>query len=175
MGEVFRFKRQPNFGLGPRRRRLGSLSASWRPVVAVVCGTLIGYWMTEPITDQVRSIAGASSNFRICVRAKQQNCVIDGDTIRHGGLTIRLEDIDTPETHKPKCASEAALGRRATSRLLELLNDGPFEVVHTGGRDKDIYGRKLRVIMRDGRSVGHTLVAEGLARYWDGARRSWCG
>jgi endonuclease YncB( thermonuclease family) len=38
--------------------------------------------------------------------------VIDGDTIRYGGAKIRLEDIDTPETHEPRCASEAALGRR---------------------------------------------------------------
>jgi endonuclease YncB( thermonuclease family) len=38
-----------------------------------------------------------------------------------------------------------------------------------------MYGRKLRVISRNGRSVADALVAEGLARRWDGARRSWCG
>ena len=74
----------------------------------------------------------------------------------------------------PKCVSEAALGRQATLRLLELMNAGPFELVG-GGRDTDRYGRKLRVIERGGRSVGDTLIAEGLARRWDGARRSWCG
>jgi endonuclease YncB( thermonuclease family) len=37
------------------------------------------------------------------------------------------------------------------------------------------YGRKLRILVRNGRSLGDTLVAEGLARRWDGARRSWCG
>jgi endonuclease YncB( thermonuclease family) len=101
--------------------------------------------------------------------------VIDGDTIRYRGLTIRLKDIDAPETHEPKCPSELALGRRATDRLLELINAGPFEVVYTGGRDQDRYGRKLRAIERSGRSLGEDLVAEGLARRWDGARRSWCG
>jgi endonuclease YncB( thermonuclease family) len=55
------------------------------------------------------------------------------------------------------------------------MSAGPFEVVHSGGRDEDIYGRKLRVIERGGRSLADTLVAEGLARRWDGARRSWCG
>jgi endonuclease YncB( thermonuclease family) len=113
--------------------------------------------------------------FTLCIAATQQNCVVDGDTIRYGGTKIRLEDIDTPETHEPRCASEAALGRRATRRLLELVNAGPFQLVRTGGRDEDRYGRKLRTITRGGRSVGDVLIAEGLARPWDGARRSWCG
>jgi micrococcal nuclease len=112
--------------------------------------------------------------FALCLQASQENCVIDGDTIRYGGTKIRLEDIDAPEVSSPKCASEAALGRQATRRLVELLNAGPFELV-SGGRDEDRYGRKLRVIERNGRSVGDMLIAEGLARPWDGARRSWCG
>jgi micrococcal nuclease len=122
--------------------------------------------------------AGAASGkgtFTLCMQASQQNCVIDGDTIRYAGTKIRLEDIDTPETHEPRCASEAALGRRATRRLLELVNAGPFQLVRIGDRDEDRYGRKLRTITRNGRSVGDVLIAEGLARPWDGARRSWCG
>jgi micrococcal nuclease len=58
---------------------------------------------------------------------------------------------------------------------VQLINAGPFQVVRAGGRDEDLYGRKLRVLTRDGRSVADTLVAEGLARRWDGVRRSWCG
>jgi len=101
--------------------------------------------------------------------------VVDGDTLRYGGTKIRLADIDAPEIFSPKCPSEAARGQRATERLLELMNAGPFQVVRNDGRDEDRYGRKLRVIERAGRSVGAMLVAEGLARPWDGARRSWCG
>jgi endonuclease YncB( thermonuclease family) len=114
-----------------------------------------------------------SGAFRLCAGRRQPNCVVDGDTIWHGGVKIRLADIDTPEVFSPKCASEAALGRQATERLLELINAGPFEVVRSG-RDMDRYGRKLRILERHGRSLGDTLVAEGLARPWDGARRSWC-
>ena len=95
--------------------------------------------------------------------------------IRYGGVKIRLEDIDAPEVFSPRCAAEAALGRRATVRLLQLINAGPFTLSRRGARDADRYGRKLRVIERDGRSLAETLVAEGLARRWDGARRSWCG
>jgi endonuclease YncB( thermonuclease family) len=119
-------------------------------------------------------VAGSGA-FRLCAGRRQASCVVDGDTIWHGGVKIRLADIDTPEVFSPKCASEAALGRRATGRLQELLNAGPFEVVPSGSRDADRYGRKLRIVVRDGRSLGDILIAEGLARRWDGARRSWCG
>lgn len=116
----------------------------------------------------------AAGGFRLCAERRQANCVIDGDTIRYGGVKIRIADIDTPEVFSPHCASEAALGERATERLLALLNAGPIELVPID-RDTDRYGRKLRVIERHGRSLGETLVAEGLARRWDGSRRSWCG
>jgi endonuclease YncB( thermonuclease family) len=70
---------------------------------------------------------------------------------------------------------ELALGQRAMDRFLELINAGSFEVVATGRRDMDSYGRKLRLIERDGHSLGAILVSEGLARRWDGAQRSGCG
>lgn len=117
-----------------------------------------------------------SANFVLCSSAHRQgNCVVDGDTVRINGVTIRLADIDTPETHEPRCASEAARGAEATSRLLSLMNEGPVVLARTGKRDEDRYGRKLRTIERHGRSLGAILVAEGLARPWEGRRRGWCG
>jgi endonuclease YncB( thermonuclease family) len=120
-------------------------------------------------------LAVRAETFQRCLGWRMKNCVIDGDTIRYRGVTIRLADIDTPELFSPKCASEAARGQRATERLLELINAGSFDLVPSGSRDQDRYGRKLRILVRNGRSLGDTLVAEGLARRWDGARRSWCG
>ena len=140
-------------------------------VVAVSALAIAGYAMVE---RPAQGVAGGG-DFHLCASAHQQNCVVDGDTIRYGGVKIRLADIDAPEVFSPQCASEAALGQRATQRLLQLINAGPFELVRSGSRDADRYGRKLRVIERDGRSLAATLVAEGLARPWDGARRSWCG
>ena len=89
------------------------------------------------------------------------------------GEKIRVADIDTPETHPPRCEREAELGRRATLRLQELLNAGPV-ALESSGRDIDRYGRKLRIVTRGGQSLGTVLVAEGLARRWDGARHPWC-
>lgn len=99
--------------------------------------------------------------------------VIDGDTFRYDGETIRIADIDTPETHAPRCREEAELGERATRRLDHLLAAGPFELEPID-RDEDRYGRKLRIVTRDGESLGDMLVEEGLARPYEGGRRPWC-
>ena len=102
------------------------------------------------------------------------NCVVDGDTFWQNGIKIRIADIDTPEISQPQCSYEKALGERATNRLVELLNEGPFQLVVIGTRDQDQYGRKLRVVTRQNRSLGDQLVQERLARTWTGRREPWC-
>lgn len=99
--------------------------------------------------------------------------VIDGDTFHYRGEKIRVADIDTPEV-RGRCPYETALAARATARMRELLHAGPFALEPIPGRDEDRYGRKLRVVTRDGRSLGDQLVAEGLARTWSGRREPWC-
>lgn len=115
----------------------------------------------------------ARQAFTICHTGGGRNCAVDGDTAWIAGEKIRVADIDAPETHPPRCASEAELGARATRRLAELMSAGPFDMA-LSDRDTDRYGRKLRVLVRDGRSLGGQLVAEGLARPWEGHRRPWC-
>ena len=111
--------------------------------------------------------------FPICGEGGSGNCVIDGDTFVLNGKAVRVADIDTPEAGDPKCRREAELARKATRRLQQLLNAGPLTLV-AQSRDEDVYGRKLRTLMRDGRSIGDTLIAEGLARRWTGSKKSWC-
>ncbi len=115
-----------------------------------------------------------SRSFELCTGPTRINCVVDGDTFWQDGVKIRIADIDTPEVSEPRCTSEAELGARATRRLLELLNAGPYELAAWENRDEDRYGRKLRVVMRGGRSMGDQLVSEGLARTWTGQRGPWC-
>lgn len=117
--------------------------------------------------------ATVAASFPLCGPRPGKTCVTDGDTFRLDGDRIRIADIDTPETHSPKCRAEKALGDRATLRLAALLEAGPFALA-PADRDRDRYGRLLRIVMRDGQSLGAVLVAEGLARAWDGARHSWC-
>jgi endonuclease YncB( thermonuclease family) len=100
--------------------------------------------------------------------------VIDGDTFDTGGIRVRVADIDTPEV-RGRCAYETALAARATARMRTLLAAGAFELRPLAdGRDEDVYGRKLRIVTRGGRSLGDVLVAEGLARTWSGRREPWC-
>jgi micrococcal nuclease len=123
--------------------------------------------------DGTKGVAVPSRSFTICHTGGGVNCVVDGDTAWIDGEKVRIADIDAPETHPPRCASEAELGSKATRRLAELLNAGGFEM-SSADRDADRYGRKLRILVRDGRSLGDQLVSEGLARPWGGHRQPWC-
>jgi endonuclease YncB( thermonuclease family) len=118
--------------------------------------------------------AGVRASFSLCHSGGGINCVVDGDTFWMAGEKIRIADIDTPETHPARCAREAELGAAATQRLRELLNGGAVTLTAID-RDTDRYGRKLRIASVDGVGVGETLVAEGLARRYEGGRRAgWC-
>jgi endonuclease YncB( thermonuclease family) len=117
--------------------------------------------------------SGERISFLFCHNGGGTNCVVDGDTIWLHGEKIRIADYDTPETHEPQCASERQLGDRATRRLHQLLESGTI-TVEPIDRDQDQYGRKLRIVKVEGRSVGDTLVGEGLARWYEGGRQPWC-
>ena len=120
--------------------------------------------------------AGASvrASFGLCHTGGGTNCVVDGDTIWVAGQNVRIADIDAPETHDFRCPEEKALGDRATRRLHQLVNGGAVSLRPIRDRDADGYGRKLRLVLVDGKSVGDTLVGEGLARYYNGGKRPWC-
>lgn len=127
-------------------------------------GTIYILNSPTPVTLVTTTITSQSSvQFTLCSFSRRDSCVVDGDTIDYEGRRIKIADIDTPEKTDPKCESERALAMKATYDLLELLNEGTFEVVPIGSRDQDQYGRDLRVLTRAGRSLGDILVSEGLA------------
>ncbi len=100
--------------------------------------------------------------------------VVDGDTIDVQGDRFRLVGFETPETYRPKCDFELALGRAANSRLRNLL-DGVqrVDLVVLPGRDR--YDRGLARLIVQQVDVADTLVSERLARRYDGGKRSgWC-
>jgi micrococcal nuclease len=116
----------------------------------------------------------AAASFALCAAGPRVTCVVDGDTFWLEGEKVRIADINAPETHGAACPAEAARGERAKRRLLALLNAGPFSI-EASARDRDRYGRLLRTVTRDGRSIGAQMVAEGLAETWKGRRGDWCG
>jgi endonuclease YncB( thermonuclease family) len=104
--------------------------------------------------------------------------VVDGDTVDmtcpgEGRFRARLTGYDTPESFEPRCAAEAQVARAATTRLRGLVREAGSVDAQLGGRDR--YDRRLVRLSLDGRDVGATLIAEGLALpYNGGPRPDWC-
>lgn len=187
MGKIIKF----------RKRKKPQLPDQWQPYVSkkkpklwhgaiavAILGLLFGIWSLQIgrpgwSRGSIASLAETSQpspirRFGLCHIGGGRNCVVDGDTIWMDGVKIRIADIDAPETHPPRCPYEADLGNKATRRLHQLLNSGPVEAKRVGTENSDQYGRKLRILWQNAKSVGAILIAEGLARPWTGGRRPWC-
>jgi endonuclease YncB( thermonuclease family) len=89
--------------------------------------------------------------------------VIDGDTLRVGAETIRLEGIDAPEIGQ-SCRDAAgkawACGRAARDRLAALIKG---RAVACHGAVVDPYHRLVATCRVDGRDIDRVMVEEGLA------------
>jgi endonuclease YncB( thermonuclease family) len=110
---------------------------------------------------------------------------IDGDSLRVGGIEVRLQGIDAPEL-MPACTvggRESPCGREARAHLRRLSSGGLVTCV---GSDRDRYGRLLgrcrvrgidinAAMVRDGHAVAYGAyeAEEGEAR--DAYRGLWAG
>ncbi len=173
MGHVTKFRRKPRAPLALVAGIGIAIGVGLGLAFDLTPGDFAGIALPSISLSSPTPAQTADTQFGLCYTGIGLNCVVDGDTFWMKGEKIRLADIDAPETHPPRCAYEADLGERATNRFQELLNEGPV-ALEPVDRDRDVYGRKLRIVTRDGRSLGRQLVDEGLARVWTGARRPWC-
>jgi endonuclease YncB( thermonuclease family) len=108
--------------------------------------------------------------------------VIDGDTYRiaHAGAPdgepVRARHFDTPEKgERARCEAERLKAGRAEAMARSLLSKGAVVGLSNPGRDR--YGRLLATItLADGRDLAGLMIGAGIARPYDGGRRSsWCG
>lgn len=79
--------------------------------------------------------------------------VIDGDTIKISGQSIRLFGIDAPERSQP-------YGSAATMALRDKIGSGPVSCLY---RVTDRYGRYVAVCRANGVDLGEWMVAQGHA------------
>ena len=196
MGKVIRFRRNRRLrGLDefdrrqrirfwPERRRspLSRLLVAARPfgLLAILCG--IWVTMDPALVEPPEILAGepeqVSETFSRCGFGRAHACVIDGDTFKLGNRKVRIIGIDAPEVHG-QCAEEVRIAERATVRLQELLNQGPFEMAGRVDDMKDRYGRDLRTVSRkrpDGsmQSIASEMRESGLAHRYTGFKTKWC-
>ncbi len=129
--------------------------------------------LQTPFLPPVRPIDTEHAAFTYCNQSARINCIVDGDTFWYEGRKIRIADINTPEISRPQCDYELQNARLAKTRLYEILNSGNFSLI-SAERDKDFFGRYLRIVKKNGVSIGDTLIAEGLAHRWQGHKKSWC-
>lgn len=121
--------------------------------------------------NEARDLAGYGS--RDEVRARRRRSLRRVRLTVEAGLLMGLGAfglVQAVGTQVPALVRGAAA---APARLDQLLAAGPFGMERLGP-DQDRYGRKLRIVTRDGRSIGGQLAAEGLARTWTGRREPWC-
>jgi micrococcal nuclease len=55
--------------------------------------------------------------------------VIDGDTVRIAGISIRLTDYDSPELYSPKCPRERIQAEAAKRELERIIGQVKLELV----------------------------------------------
>lgn len=136
------------------------------------------FWPTTdaPAQQEASTPAPAgtvTASFGMC-GANRHTCVVDGDTIWYRGANLRLQSYDTPEPYDGICGghAEVALAKRASARLLQLLNSNAFTVESFGIDGTG--SRTLATIRIDGRDVGDILIEERLARRWPDGDEWWC-
>jgi micrococcal nuclease len=137
---------------------------------------LAGAFIAPSLLEQTNARAEPTQTSAKSNAAPREIRVIDGDTIEdmRADITYRIVNIDTPETgSRARCAAERELGNQATREARALITAAAdLELRPTGRIDR--YGRTIAFVLIDGRDLGETLIAEGLARPWRGRREPWC-
>ena len=106
--------------------------------------------------------------YPLCGDEKLRSCVVDGNTFWYGGEFMRLKAIN-PSATKVACVTSTADAAR--DRLMKLLNTGEIFVFRDG---TDTEGHTLSTVLVEGKEVGETLIAEGLAQPSSASTGAFC-
>ena len=131
-----------------------------RKTILVIAGLLA---LVTPASSAV-----ARPLYPLCGNQTLRSCVVDGNTFWYGGEFMRLQAINPPAT-QVACTSSTADAAR--DRLMKLLNTGEIFVFRYG---TDQEGHTLSKVLVEGREVGQTLIAEGLAQPSTASTGAFC-
>ena len=101
--------------------------------------------------------------------------VLDGDTLLIGGNPVRIAGIDAPELGPwARCWAEAALAGHARQEVERLLAEGDWRLADMSAPDAG--GRRSARVVRgsDGEDLADDLIVSGYAARTTG-RWDWCG
>lgn len=122
---------------------------------------------------------GSSNGLLICP-LKGISRHIDGDSFeaiivcegyKEVTHSIRIKGIDCPEIFG-KCKHEKRMARKAASFTKKTLLNA--ELVQVEIFELDFYKRILARVICDGVDLGQLLIDKGLARKYEGSKKSWC-
>jgi micrococcal nuclease len=166
------------FHMAHSYRRLGSRVN--KPLLLIAIGLALLVMLAAANHSPLNMTSSASPPLPTIVRGASDAAitsgeitVVDGDTIRAKGRTIRLVGFDAPESdNRASCPQERELAGRATARLRSLVSGGGLELrlvpcacpPGTEGMRECNYGRACGTLTAGGRDVGMILIAERLAR-----------
>lgn len=87
-------------------------------------------------------------------------------------VPVRVKGIDAPEL-RGKCAAEIGAARQAKQVAVSLIREA--KVIELRSIERGKYFRVLADVHLDGVSLGQELMRKGLARPYDGGKKSsWC-
>jgi endonuclease YncB( thermonuclease family) len=115
-----------------------------------------------------------SGKFYFCGTSGLDNCVMSGDTFWYKKTKVALADIAAPRTDGAACQQERDRGFAAKVRLKDLLSSGRFDLETLNVAGPGAAPGVMRVVTRNGRSLGSILVSEGLAKPRMARQQSWC-
>lgn len=177
----------PSILSAPRRVQIGPVAAAVLTMFVLAADSLPGrarpggdHEAPQPVPIEPGAVA--SRRARLAgVYATTVTRVIDGDTVEARVAVwlgqeiitkVRLRGVDAPEIHGA-CGAERDLAIAARDRLAQLVGGGAVLLGNVGG-DK-YFGRVVGDLFVGETNLAGVLLAEGLARpYQGGRRKGWC-
>ncbi len=101
-----------------------------------------------------------TADVRVIAAGPDQVAVIDGDTLRLGGVVVRLSDVHAPGRGQP-CAAGPDCGGQATAALAGIVRDRRVECRVSG---HDTMGRPAGRCDAAGQDVNAAIVTVGWAK-----------